>query len=74
MFVIKERLYAHPVHFNTTVWLISWTPEVKAKLLSKQKHYIAHKANVSNHPPTWCIKRFKRNIHINLNYALHYNF
>ena len=37
LFIIRERTYAHPVYF-TTVWLISWTLEVKIKLLSKQKY------------------------------------
>ena len=33
--------------YLTTVWLISWTLEVKTKLLSKQKHYNAHNINTS---------------------------
>jgi hypothetical protein len=32
------------IHFNK-VWLISWTLEVKTKLLGKQKHYSSHNAN-----------------------------
>jgi hypothetical protein len=57
--------------YLTTVWLISWTLEVKTKLLSKQKHYNAHNVNASIQLQAWCIKRFKCIRHINLKYVLH---
>ena len=34
------------IYFNA-VWLISWTLEVKTKLLSNQKHYNAHNDNAN---------------------------